>query len=61
MHRAASFEPGQHALGVEPVPEPRHVQRLVLVADGIQRVIPGGQDFPGGRVEVGARLVVPDG
>ena len=36
------------------------MQRLVLVPDGIQRVIPGGQDFPGGRVEIGGRLLVPD-
>jgi len=52
--------PGQHALGVEPFPEPRHVHRLVLLADAVQRVIPGGQDFAGGRVEVGRRVLVPD-
>ena len=51
---------GEHALGVEPVPEPGHMQRLVLISDGIQRVVPGRQDLPGRRVEVGGRLVVPD-
>ena len=61
MQRAASLEPGEHALGVEPVSEPGHVQRLVLVADGVEGLVPGGQDFPGGRVEVGACLLVPHG
>ena len=52
---------GEHALGVESVPEPGHVQRFIVVADGVQRVIPGGQDFAGRGVEVGACLLIPDG
>ena len=45
--------PGQHALGVEPLPEPGHMQRLVLVPDGVKGLVPRRQDFAGGRVEVG--------
>ena len=48
------LRPAQDALGVEPVPEPGHVQRLILVADGVEGLVPGGQDFAGGGVEVGA-------
>jgi hypothetical protein len=51
---------GQHALGVEPVPEPGDMQRLVLLADRIERFIPAGQDLAGGRVEIGPGVLVPD-
>ena len=60
MHRAASLEPGEHALGVEPDPEPGHVPRLILRADRIERLVPGRQHFPGSRVEVAADPLVPD-
>ena len=50
---------GQHALGVEPVPEPGHMHRLVLVPDRVQGLVPGGQDFPGVRIDIRTRLLVP--
>ena len=53
--------PGEHALGVEPFPEPGHVPGQVIAADGIQGLIPGRQHLAGGRVDVPAHLVVPDG
>ena len=53
--------PGEHALGVEAVAEPGGVQRFVLVADGVERVIPGRQDFTGFRVEVGTYVLVQTG
>ena len=59
MQRAASLYSGQHALGVDPFPQPRHVQWLVLIADGVDGLVPGRQNFPGGRVEVGACVLVP--
>ena len=40
--------------------EPGHVQRLVLVADGVEGLVPGGQDLAGGGVEVVAAGLVPD-
>ena len=60
MHRRRVLGSGEHALGVEPDPEPGHVPRLILVADGVERLVPGRQDFPGGRVEVAADRLVPD-
>ena len=60
MHRCGVLGSGQHALGVEPVAEPGHVPGQVIGADGVQGLIPVRQDFPGGRVDVPARLVVPD-
>jgi hypothetical protein len=51
--------PTQHALGVEAIPEAGDVQRFGLVVDGVEGLVPGGQDLAGRRVEVGARLVVP--
>ena len=59
MQRAASFEPGEHALGVEPFAEPGHVVRLV--AELVERLVPGSQDFPGGRVQVVPGVLVPHG
>ncbi len=47
-------------LGVEPLAEPGHVQRLVLVADGVERLIPRRQDLAGIRIEVGADVLIPD-
>ena len=60
MHRLASLGSGEHALGVEPGTEPGHVQRLVTVADGVERLIPRHQDLAGVRVEVGPGVLVPD-
>jgi hypothetical protein len=51
---------GEYALGVEPGAEPGHVLRLVVVADGVEGLVPGGQDLAGVRVEVGAGVLVPD-
>ena len=53
---ARVFRSGEHALGVEPDPVPR----LIVQADGVERLVPGRQDFPGGRVEVAADALVPD-
>jgi hypothetical protein len=52
---------GQHALSVEPLPEPDHVPRQVIAADAVQGVIPVRQDLSGTGVDAPARLVVPDG
>jgi hypothetical protein len=35
MHRLASLEPAQHALGVEPGPEPDYVPRLIVRSDRV--------------------------
>ena len=45
---------------VEPLSEPGDVQWLVVVADGIERVVPVRQDFAGRGVEVVAARLVPD-
>ncbi len=52
---------GQDALGVELGAEPGDVQRLIIPADGVERVGLGGQELAGRRVEVPARCLVPDG
>ena len=39
------FGSGEDALGVEAVAEPGDVQRLILVADGVECLVPGGQDL----------------
>jgi hypothetical protein len=41
MQRAESRDPARTPLRVEPRPEPGDVQWLVLVADGVERVVPG--------------------
>jgi hypothetical protein len=38
MHRAATLDFGDDALGVEPIPEPGHMLRRVGGADRIQRI-----------------------
>ena len=60
MHRLAPPRTGEHALGVEPLAEPGHVQRLVLVPYGVERLVPGGEYLAGAGVEVGAGVLVPD-
>ena len=40
--------PGQDPVGVELGPEPGHVPRIIVRADGVEGLVPGGQDFPGG-------------
>ena len=57
---AGVLRSGEHALGVEPRAEPGYVQRLVLVADGVEGLVPGRQDLAGVGVEVGAGVLVPD-
>jgi hypothetical protein len=54
------FGSGEDALDVEPVPEPGHV--MGLVAELVQGLVPGGQDFDfaGGRVQVVPGVLVPD-
>ena len=51
---------GQDALGVEAGAEPGYVPRLVLVGDGVEGLVPVRQDLAGVRVEVGARVLIPD-
>ncbi len=51
---------GQHSFSIEPGAEPGHVQRLVLVADGVEGLVPGGEHLAGARVEVGPGVLVPD-
>ena len=41
--------PGEHTLSVEPCAEPGHV--VGLAAELVQRLVPAGQDFPGGRIK----------
>jgi hypothetical protein len=36
------------------------MQRLVVRADGVERLVPGGQEFAGGGVEVVAAGLMPD-
>jgi len=50
---------GEHALGVEPRAEPRHMQRLVIVPDGVEGLVPGREHLAGLRVEVGAGVLIP--
>ncbi len=50
---------GQHALGVEPVPEPGHAHRLILGGDRVESVVPGGQDFPGARINIRTPVLIP--
>jgi hypothetical protein len=51
---------GDDALSVEPGTEPGYVQRLVLVADTVECLVPGRQDLAGCGVEVGSGVLVPD-
>ncbi|GAB2477854.1 hypothetical protein GCM10027187_51920 [Streptosporangium sandarakinum] len=51
---------GEHALDADLVAEVDHVQRfgVVVGVEPVERFIPGGQQFPGVRVEVVAGLTV---
>jgi hypothetical protein len=51
---------GEDALGVEPGAEPGYVPRVVLVADGVEGLVPVRQYLAGVRVEVGAGVLIPD-
>jgi len=55
---ACVLRSGQHAFGFELGAEPGHVVRLV--AELVQRLVPGWQDLPGGRVEVASYGRIPD-
>ena len=61
MHRAASRDPARTPWASNLVAEPGDVQRLVVGADGVEGLVPGGQELAGGRVEVAAGGLVPDG
>ena len=52
--------PGEHALGVELGPEPRHVQWRGGRADGVQSLVPARQYFAGVTVDVVAGCLMPD-
>ena len=56
---AGVFRSGDDPLGVELGPEPGDVQRLIVRADGVEGVVPGREQLPGGRVEVPAGRFVP--
>ena len=58
---ASVLRSGEHALRVEPLTEPGDVQWLVVLADCVECLIPGGQDFPCARVGVGCHVLVPYG
>ncbi len=60
MHRLASRDPASTPWASNLVAEPGDVQRLVLVADGVEGLVPGRQHLAGVRVEVGAGGLVPD-
>ena len=55
----ASFEPARTPWASNRVAEPGHVQRLVLVAERVEGLVPGRQGFAGGGVDVGARVRGP--
>jgi hypothetical protein len=57
---AGVFRSGGHALGAELGPEPGHMQWRVMLADGVEGLIPGRQDFAGRGVDVAASSFVPD-
>ena len=61
MHRAASLDPASTPWASNLVAEPGHVVGLVVRADGVEGLVPGGQDFPGSRVEVVRCVLVPHG
>ena len=54
------FGPGEHTLGVELSAEPDHMQRLIIWANGVQGLVPGGQQLASGGVEVAAAGLIPD-
>ena len=56
---AGVLRSGEHALGVELGPEPGHMRRVVVRADGVQGVVPVGQQLPRVGVEVAAGGLVP--
>ena len=60
MHRLASRDPASTPWASNSGAEPGHVPRLVLVADGVEGLVPGREHFAGVRVEVGAGVLVPD-
>jgi hypothetical protein len=51
--------PGENALGVELGPKPGHMPGLVIIGDGVQCLIPGGQQLASGEVEVAAAGLIP--
>ena len=58
MHLTASFEPASTPWASNLTPNRATWWRLV--AELVKRLVPGSQDFPGGRVEVVAGVLVPD-
>src|SRR5262249_3506311 len=52
--------PREHALSTELRAERGHMSRLISRADRIQRLVPGLEDFAGGRVEIVAGNLIPD-
>ena len=61
MHRAESRDPASTPWASNLGAEPSDVQRFVVGADGVERLVPGGQELAGRRVEVAAGCLVPDG
>jgi hypothetical protein len=60
MHRPEFFRSGEHALGVELGPEPGDMRWRVMLADGVEGLVPGRRDFAGRGVDVAASEPVPD-
>ena len=61
MHRSASLDPASTPWASNRSPNRATCQRLIVRADGVEGLVPGRQHFPGGRVEVVAGGLVPDG
>ena len=60
MHRPASLDPARTPWASNLVPNRATCSGWSCVADGVQGVVPGGQEFPGRGVEVVAAGLVPD-
>jgi hypothetical protein len=46
-------------LGIELSPEPGHVPGLVVIGDGVQGLVPCGQQLAGSGVEIAAAGLIP--
>ena len=60
MHRAASLDPASTPSAWNSGPNRATCNGPSVRADGVQCLVPGGQHFPGGRVQVGAEVLIPD-
>ena len=61
MHRAASFDPASTPWASNRTPNRATCHGSSSRSDGVEGLVPGRQHLPGGRVEVAADPLVPDG